>query len=204
MSILEFKQLSFGYGSKPIFNDLSFELNTGLTWIMGGDGKGKTSLLQLIANELKPQKGQIVWKPSPNKNLNSSDNDLFWINPNQVQFEKLSALEIWAELRKNYPDWKHDLCLELAEVFSLHPHLAKPVYMLSTGSKRKVWLCAAFASGAKLTLIDEPFAALDLRSQQIVLELLEECIHHTDRAFLVADHLLPTNFAPSKVINLGD
>ncbi len=204
MSILEFKQLSFGFDSNTFIKDLSFELNTGLTWILGGDGKGKTSVLKLITNELKPQNGKINYHSTLKCTDNSCDKEIFWINPNQIQFENNTALEVWAEIKKSYPRWNQELCLELAQAFSLNPHLFKPLYMLSAGSKRKVWLCAAFAASATLTLIDEPFAALDLASQQIVLELLEDCMHHPTKAYLVADYLIPDQFATSKVINLGD
>ena len=204
MSILEFKQLSFGFDSNTFIKDLSFELNTGLTWILGGDGKGKTSVLKLITNELKPQNGKINYHSTLKCTDNSCDKEIFWINPNQIQFENNTALEVWAEIKKSYPRWNQELCLELAQAFSLNPHLFKPLYMWSAGSKRKVWLCAAFAASATLTLIDEPFAALDLASQQIVLELLEDCMHHPTKAYLVADYLIPDQFATSKVINLGD
>ena len=204
MSILEFKQLSFGFDSNSFIKDLSFELHAGLTWLVGGDGKGKTSVLRLIAKELKPQNGEINYNLTLKSSGNSGSKEIFWINPNQIQFENNTALEAWAEINKSYPHWNQELCLELAHAFSLDPHLAKPLYMLSAGSKRKVWLCAAFAASAKLTLIDEPFAALDLASQQIVLELLEDCMHHPSKAYLVADYVIPDQFATSKVINLGD
>lgn len=204
MSILEFKQLSFGFDSNPFIKDLNFELSGGLNWLVGGDGKGKTSVLKLITNELKPQNGEINYHSTLKSLGNSCYKEIFWINPNQIQFENNTALEAWTEIKKSYPRWNQELCLELAQAFSLNPHLAKPLYMLSAGSKRKVWLCAAFAASATLTLIDEPFAALDLASQQIVLELLEDCMYHPTKAYLVADYLIPDQFATSKVINLGD
>jgi ABC-2 type transport system ATP-binding protein len=49
----------------------------------------------------------------------------------------------------------------LVDGFALAPHLDKPMHMLSTGSKRKVWLAAALASRRPLVLLDEPAAALD-------------------------------------------
>jgi energy-coupling factor transporter ATP-binding protein EcfA2 len=63
--------------------------------------------------------------------------------------------------------------------------------MLSTGSKRKVWLAGAFASGATVTLLDEPFAALDKASIGFVMELLEEAAHHPKRAWVLAHHEAP-------------
>ncbi|MDP1687921.1 MAG: ABC transporter, partial [Hydrogenophaga sp.] len=59
------------------------------------------------------------------------------------------------------------------------------------GSKRKVWLCAAFAAGTPLTLIDEPFAALDTASIRFLRGLLEEASSHHDRAWVLADHTPP-------------
>jgi hypothetical protein len=54
----------------------------------------------------------------------------------------------------------------------------KKLFMLSTGSKRKVWLAAGFASGADLLLLDEPFAALDAPSIAFVKELLQDISAH--------------------------
>jgi ABC-type transport system involved in cytochrome c biogenesis ATPase subunit len=55
-----------------------------------------------------------------------------------------------------YPTAQADRLGALIDGFGLQPHLDKPLYMLSTGSKRKVWLSAALAAGAPLTLIDQP------------------------------------------------
>ena len=65
-----------------------------------------------------------------------------------------------------------DAMAELVEGFELAPHLAKPLYMLSTGSKRKVLMAAALASGAPLTLIDEPVAGLDHGSVRYLCQAL--------------------------------
>ncbi|QNP48116.1 hypothetical protein [Diaphorobacter aerolatus] len=50
----------------------------------------------------------------------------------------------------------------------------KPLLALSTGSLRKLWMAAAWASGAAITLIDEPLAALDKPSMRYVQETLNE------------------------------
>jgi energy-coupling factor transporter ATP-binding protein EcfA2 len=71
---------------------------------------------------------------------------------------------------------------ELINGLSLTPHAGKPLYKLSTGSKRKFLLAGAFASGAMVTLLDEPFSALDKASIGFVMELLEEATHHPTRA----------------------
>jgi ABC-type Mn2+/Zn2+ transport system ATPase subunit len=92
----------------------------------------------------------------------------------------------------------------LVDVLGLAPHIDKPLYMHSTGSKRKVWLAAALASGATLTLLDEPFAALDKSSIRRILELLQEAAQHTHRAWVVADYEAPPGVALAHTIDLGD
>jgi energy-coupling factor transporter ATP-binding protein EcfA2 len=87
---------------------------------------------------------------------------------------------------------------------ALAPELNKQLFMLSTGSKRKVWLAAAFASGAALTLLDMPFAALDKASIRFVLALLEDAAADPARAFVVADYAAPAGVSLAGVIDLGD
>ena len=62
----------------------------------------------------------------------------------------------------------------------------------------------AFASGAALTLLDMPFAALDKGSIRFVLALLEEAATHPARAFVVADYTAPAGVPLAGLIDLGD
>ena len=96
------------------------------------------------------------------------------------------------------------MLLDLVEAFGLDAHLPKSLYMLSTGTKRKVFFAAAFASGAAVTLLDEPFAALDRVSIDAVLKLLREAAAHPSRAVVVADYLAPRGVALATTIALGN
>jgi energy-coupling factor transporter ATP-binding protein EcfA2 len=63
--------------------------------------------------------------------------------------------------------------------------------MLSTGSRRKVALAGALASGAMVTLLDQPFVSLDAVSIQEVLDFLQAMSSHPTRAWVVADYTVP-------------
>lgn len=76
------------------------------------------------------------------------------------------------------------------------------MYMLSTGSKRKVWLSAAFAAGASLTLIDQPFAALDGPAIRFLREWLEDAAEVTDRSWVIADFEAPAGVPLSGTLSL--
>jgi ABC-type taurine transport system ATPase subunit len=63
-------------------------------------------------------------------------------------------------------------------------------------------LTAAFAAGAPLTLIDQPFAALDAPSIRFLRELLQDASSHPSRAWLLADHEAPEGVVLAKSLEI--
>jgi len=76
----------------------------------------------------------------------------------------------------------------LIKGLGLSPHQDKPLYMLSAGSKRKVWIAAAIASGATITLIDDLTAALDRGSIEFLTDKLVEIAHQCNRYFIFSHY----------------
>ena len=83
-------------------------------------------------------------------------------------------------------------------------HLDKRLHMLSTGSRRKVMVAAALASGAAVTLLDQPFAALDRKSIRVIHGFLQEAAGHASRAWIVADHTASEDVRWVSVLNLAE
>lgn len=129
---------------------------------------------------------------------------VFWADPHSRVFDQMTPVDYFLSLHCLYSRFDAQVLDGLMEGLSLAPHLAKPLYMLSTGSKRKVWLAAAFTSGAAVTLLDEPFAALDKASVGFVMELLEDAAEHPARAWVVAHHEAPGKLPLAAIIDLGD
>ena len=129
---------------------------------------------------------------------------VFWADPQSEAFDPLNALAYFKSVQSQYPQWNALLLEHLIEGLSLAPFVEKPLYMLSTGSKRKVWLAAAFACGAALTLLDEPFAALDRPSIRFILELLEDASAHPSRAWVIAAYEAPGAVPLAAVIELPE
>ncbi len=196
--------LCFAYPQRTLFSGFSVCITPGLTLVRGGDGSGKTTLLRLLAGALPAQGGQLRFGGvSLQSDAHAYQRHIFWVDPQTSALDDLSAQEYFKSLPELYPAFDGPLVLELSETLSLTPHLNKPLYMLSTGSKRKVWLAAAFASGAALTLLDAPFSGLDLASVRQVMALLEEAAAHPTRAWVLADHQAPGDLLLAQVIELG-
>lgn len=201
--ILEVYGLGFGWPGHPLFQGLNFAIPPGVSLVTGDDGCGKSSLLRVMAGELSASTGSLGvrgtrFEAAPDLYRRQ----VFWIDPQTEAHDAISASTFLDLLPRDHPLFSAEVLADLVDGFALAPHLHKPLYMLSTGSKRKVWLSAAFASGAPVTLIDQPFAALDAPSMRLVGELLQEAARHPSRAWVIADHQPPDGLALGSVIQL--
>ena len=185
--LLKIEALTHG----PIHN-LSFTWPAGVSWICGDEGTGKTTLLRLLAGDLQPTAGQVV----------APESDVFWVDLQDAAHDTTTVQACWDALRAHYPHWHDDVLNDLAEALNMNPHREKQLHMLSTGSRRKVMVIAALASSAAVTLLDQPFAALDLASIRIIQDFLHEAVEHPSRAWLVTDYEVPVSFQSTRVLQL--
>ena len=195
--LLRARDLGFAYPGHALFTDLSFDIAPGLTLLRGGDGRGKTTLLRLIAGEVEPTAGRIERDVA----------SLFFEAPADPSHDAVVVRDWLAARQQRFHAWRADSAAELIEDFGLAEHLDKPMFMLSTGSRRKVGLVAAAASQAALTLVDMPCAALDAPSTRRLMRLLAEAATQSTRAWVIADHELPAGLAGLHglaVVDLGD
>ncbi|WP_370654629.1 ATP-binding cassette domain-containing protein [Rhodoferax sp.] len=204
-TILQIDGLCLRYPQRELFAGLSANIPPGVTLVRGGDGSGKTTLLRLLAGELPADAGQIKVNNVATGALSDDwRRQVFWTDPRSSAFDQMTPVGYFLALHRPYPGFDDQLLGDLTDGLSLAPHLDKPLYMLSTGSKRKVWLAAAFASGAAVTLLDEPFAALDKTSINFVLELLKEAADHPARAWVIAHYEAPPDVPLAAIIDLED
>lgn len=160
----------------------------GLSFVRGGEGRGKTRLLAQLAAQAAAE-GRSVWLEQPA----------------DAAHDAVVARD-WLAQRQG-PQWSPAVAAALVQAFALAEHLDKPLYMLSAGSRRKLGLLGAAASGAALTLLETPYAALDGRSARVLTELLAEAAEGRERAWVLADYELPAGLAGVRLaatVDLGD
>ncbi len=191
--LLQVQNLSGGPGAEAVFKNLSFSWPAGLNWICGDEGTGKTSLLRILGGDLSPLSGT----------LQISSGDVFWADLNHAKHDHLTVQACWDSLQSQYPRWNTELLEDLAQALDMQRHRHKQLDMLSTGSRRKVMLIAALASGATVTLLDQPFASLDSASIRVIKEFLTEAAEAVNRAWVVADYEVPENFPMTHLLKLG-
>ena len=201
---LHINSLRFAYPATPnsgLINDLSATVLPGVTLVTGGDGRGKTTLLRLLAGELVPCAGQVQWRSTAAANALDS---IFWVDPRATTHDGLLVADYFEAQRRQFAGFSDALLAPLIAGFGLDAHQDKQLFMLSTGSRRKIFLAAALASGAALTLIDEPFAALDPPSIRCVSQALRHAAADPVRLCVMADYAAPADVPLSGVIDLGN
>jgi ABC-type multidrug transport system ATPase subunit len=203
--VVQARALHWAPAGAPVLDLPALQIPPGVSWVGGGEGRGKSSLLRCLAGDLllpgsSLQIGAAMLATAPA----AYRAQVFWMDPRTSAHDPVRGVDFLARTAARYPAWDAALLADLSEALDLTPHLEKPLYMLSTGSKRKVWLAAALASGAALTLLDEPFAAVDKTSIRCVLEFLQEAATHTSRAWVVADYEAPAGVPLALTVDLGD
>ena len=194
MARIQVSHLSFAYEGSPelIFNDVSFQLDT--DWklgFVGRNGRGKTTLLRLLAGEL-PDHGAI-----------SAPGIAFDYFPFPVSQPEKTPLELAEAMDPEGQVWrflKEIACLDVADEV-----LTQPFSTLSGGEQAKALLALLFAREGHFLLIDEPTNHLDLQGRQVVSRYLNGkkgfiLVSH-DRAFLdgCVDHILSINRADIEI-----
>ena len=200
---LQIDKLCFGYPQRTLFDNLSLTIGTGVTLLRGDDGSGKTTLLRLLSGDLQANSGDLsIHGVALHDQHTRYQSQVFWIDVRTPAYDQVTAEEYWRGVQAKHAAFDPQALPDLIVGLSLAEHAHKPLTMLSTGSRRKVWLAAAFAANAPVTLLDDPFAALDKPSIQYVLALLRDAATRLQRSIVIADYTAPPGVPLSAVIEL--
>ena len=207
------KNISFSYyeqnNKKIILDNFNYKIKKGkFTSIIGPSGTGKTSLLKLIAGLIEPEKGEIKFE---NQTLNKVINQITLIqqNPSLMPWLNVYNNITLANSNNKKTNYKNvDKLIKdigLGEFSSYFPH------KLSGGLLQRVAIARALLFYPSLLLLDEPFAALDNLSREIISTELVSIIkknsltvlmvtHSIEEAALLSDEVLVTGIEPLRVI----
>lgn len=187
-ALLRIDALRFTYPDQPaLVSGWNASVGPGVTLLYGDTGTGKSALLQVIAGTLAASSGRLtVAGASLDSAPEAYRRQVFFVDPTTDRFDQLTARECTASLAEGDAGFDHAKWQAIADGFSLAPHLDKKMFMLSTGSKRKVWMAAGLASGRPLVLLDEPTAGLDMPSTRCLWATLTELAAQSKQAVIVA------------------
>lgn len=194
---VELKNLTKTYGDRTVLNINDFSIGSGeFLGIIGANGAGKSTMLNLIAGLDQPTTGKIFYEHSNSVNTPLKDMTLV--------FQKPYLLSTTVEKNIAYPlklrGYSHDkietritFLMEELGILSLRKQKA---WKLSGGETQKVALARALSFGPKLLLLDEPTANIDPSSTLDIEKMLSK-INEVEKTTIV---LITHNLAQGKRI----
>ncbi|MDR0387594.1 MAG: ATP-binding cassette domain-containing protein [Treponema sp.] len=189
---LAVKNLTFGFGDTPLFENFSLDLGSeSPAVILGPSGCGKTTLLRLLAGLLKPnsgaRKGEGVFAPvsiveaAPSASFVFQEPRLLpWMNALDNVI-----LPIKRRLGKAGAESRARRFLELA---SLGDKAGAFPEELSGGEKQRVSIARAFAFPARTIFMDEPFQSLDIPLRLELMDTIKILLGTENRIVIAVTH----------------
>jgi manganese/zinc/iron transport system ATP- binding protein len=195
---LEVRGVTAAYRDNPVLWDVSFRAPEGqLVAIVGPNGAGKTTLLKVIMGLMEPAAGSATIYGRPFSKARQwvgyvpQRGSVDWDFPTNaldvVQMGLYGKLG-WFRRPGREEREKAMECLEKVGMASLS---GRQISELSGGQQQRVFLARALAQEARLYLTDEPFAGVDYKTEQAIVELLRE-LKATGRTVVVVHHDLGT------------
>lgn len=177
--VVNIKNASFAYGDKKILSDFSYNFKQNeKIGLVGGNGVGKTTLLNLITGELQEQSGYI------DRGVNT---DFGYFSQTTIKLPRdmpiLKFLKTFAEVIEL--DGEKVTAGKLLEMFLFPPnsHYRK-IKELSGGERRRLQLLSVLITNPNFLILDEPTNDLDIQT----LAILEEFLLKFDGVLVIVSH----------------
>ena len=177
------EHVSKRYGAGPIvLDDVSLDIQPGeFVCLVGASGCGKSTLLNLIAGLDRPSSG-TVGVPAEGAALMFQESALMpWLTAAR-------NVELALGLRGLARAQRRERARELLDVVNLADAADKRPHELSGGMRQRVALARALAQDRPVLLMDEPFAALDAITRDLLHEELERVWRATGRTIVFVTH----------------
>ena len=178
--MLEIRNLSLNYGKNRVLDQLEMVWETGEAHgLVGLNGSGKTSLLQVLYGLQKPDKGEIFWKEKP-----ISFHEIAYLPTETYFYSRLKAKDYLLFFKAQNPNFDFRIWNELFDL-----PLEKMIENYSTGMKKKLALMALLSMDRQIYLLDEPSNGMDMEGNQILRKIVE-VLCSKQKLILITSHIL--------------
>lgn len=210
-SLVELRNLTFGYGERVILDNISLSVPRGkVTALMGASGGGKTTILRLIGGQNKAQSGQLLFDghdvtPMNQTQIYAARRRMGMLFQFGALFADLSVFENVAFPLREHTDLPdaliRDIVLMKLNAVGLRGARDLMPSEVSGGMARRIALARAIALDPELVMYDEPFSGLDPISLGTAARLIRQLndsmgltsifvSHEVEQTFAIADHVI--------------
>lgn len=192
--MITLSNITFCYQDKqPVLKDLHLQIKDGdRICIMAPSGRGKTTLLRLLCQSLKPQSGEITGLDGKKMSMVFQEDRLienYSVREN-IRLGCLRGMQHFTD-RQNTgkvrsDDGQSDVLREHLSLVGLAEYADEKVSKLSGGMKRRVSIVRAILSESDMVIMDEPFSGIDQEKKKEVIDYIAGYL--AGRIFIMVSH----------------
>lgn len=186
------ENLSLGYGTKAVIENLNFSVDKGsYLCITGGNGSGKTTLMKTILGLQPPLNGKIIFSDG------LSSRDIGYL-PQQTEVQKDFPASVWevvlsgfqghCGLRPFYNRKEKKFALRAIKKMNIAEIRSRCYRELSGGQQQRVLLARALCAAKKIIFLDEPVAGLDPQAASEMYKLIQELNQNDGITVIMISH----------------
>lgn len=192
------RNLTISYGPRPALLDVSFTVEPGLlVGVIGPNGSGKSTLIKGMVGFIEPDFGEVRIFGQPMDEVRGEvayvpqRGEVDWDYP--ITVRQVAMMGRYGHI----PWWKdpqprdHELVDQSLEMVRITDLQHRQIGQLSGGQQQRVFMARALAQGARILLMDEPFAGVDAATERAILDVLEAA-KNRGRTLVVVHHDLVT------------
>lgn len=186
---IELKNVTKKFGATVALDNVSvtFEENK-IYGLLGSNGAGKSTMLNLITNRLFADEGEVLIDGENNENNDNALSKVFMQGELNLYPDTMKVKDAFAQTKYFYPNFDEAYAKELAERFGLS--LKKKIISLSTGYASIFRLIIALSVNAPYILFDEPVLGLDAVHRDMFYKILIEKYSETQSTIIISTHLI--------------
>ncbi|MDR1645651.1 MAG: ABC transporter ATP-binding protein [Tannerellaceae bacterium] len=185
--MIELINLNLGYRTrKPVLREINLEIRPGIIYgLLGKNGEGKTTLLNIISGQLFPDEGSCRTLDHVPGRREALFLQKVFLLPEEVQLPDVTALAYIRMYAPFYPSFSDGILKDCVESFGID--LSASLRRMSLGQKKKVAIALALSVRTPLLLMDEPTNGLDIPSKSTFRKLLASSLGE-ERTVIISTH----------------
>ena len=192
-AVISASHLSKWYGNVLGLNDISLEIEQGITGLLGPNGAGKSTFMKLVTGQMKTNIGSVA--VNGRKVWNNADvfRGIGFCPEQDAFYEDMTGFEFLAGLLRFYGFSKKEIdgrAARALDVVDLTADKDRLIRGYSRGMRQRIKFAQAIAHDPGILILDEPLSGLDPLGKRKLIRLIKG-FKDEGRTVLVSSHVLP-------------